>query len=291
MDCLLHSDILDNGDWWWDSSVERSARRLYLSSLRRLTWSIRNERLWGASIVWLHRRNHVRHHSIQHQTLHLDPVHEDLCRDSKRKLDVLEHPHCHLGQLSFLHYPHLHWDLPLSPAWEILERLDHHWALFGPKWDLHCSRSSQQFLGLRDPPATPGTDLETPDATKAQARHLCHLFDRTLVSLSTYIRHPHKSSYRCHSVCITSILRLYYTIRLAQTGDVTYNLAFMGLWTYAELSMGVVCACLPATPRFFKEVRERLSTLRSSSSYPRTTFFGLKSKQHHDQSSEENSEV
>ena len=68
------------------------------------------------------------------------------------------------------------------------------------------------------------------------------------------------------SVCITSVLRLYYSVRLAQSGDVSYNLALMGFWTYAELSVGIVCACLPVSPRFFQTVGPKLSRMTGSGS-------------------------
>ncbi|KAL8792454.1 MAG: hypothetical protein Q9195_004910 [Heterodermia aff. obscurata] len=65
-------------------------------------------------------------------------------------------------------------------------------------------------------------------------------------------------------VCITSILRLYYSVRLAQSGDISYNLALMGFWTYAELSVGILCACLPVSPRFFQTVGPKLTSSASS---------------------------
>lgn len=68
------------------------------------------------------------------------------------------------------------------------------------------------------------------------------------------------------SVCITSILRLYYSVRLAQSGDISYNLALMGFWSYAELSVGIVCACLPVSPRFFQFIGPKLSKLSRSGS-------------------------
>jgi hypothetical protein len=55
-------------------------------------------------------------------------------------------------------------------------------------------------------------------------------------------------------------------------------MAFVGFWTYAELSMSVVCSCLPYTPRFFQAVGQKLFTLAGSSSSTRTNLGGSKLK-------------
>ncbi|KAG7001877.1 hypothetical protein G7Y79_00030g064100 [Physcia stellaris] len=68
-------------------------------------------------------------------------------------------------------------------------------------------------------------------------------------------------------VCITSTLRLYYSVRLAQSGDISYNLALMGFWSYAELSVGIVCACLPVSPRFFQFIGPKLLRISRSGSW------------------------
>ena len=48
----------------------------------------------------------------------------------------------------------------------------------------------------------------------------------------------------------------------------------MGFWTYAELSMGVVCGCLPVSPKFFQTVSQKLSTMAGSGSSLRTMLGG-----------------
>ncbi|KAM0798522.1 hypothetical protein BDR22DRAFT_808975 [Usnea florida] len=66
--------------------------------------------------------------------------------------------------------------------------------------------------------------------------------------------------------CITSILRTYYTWKIVQSPDISYNMVPMGMWTYAELSTGIVISCLPVIPRFFQHIGPKLSsafTLRS----------------------------
>ena len=52
--------------------------------------------------------------------------------------------------------------------------------------------------------------------------------------------------------CITSILRLTYTRKIIDSEDFTYNICLMGLWAFAEISIGIIVACLPLVPRFFQ---------------------------------------
>ncbi|KAF6227624.1 hypothetical protein HO173_012153 [Letharia columbiana] len=68
--------------------------------------------------------------------------------------------------------------------------------------------------------------------------------------------------------CITSILRTYYTWKIVQSPDISYNMVPMGMWTYAELSTGIVISCLPVIPKFFQHIGPKVSsalTLRSKS--------------------------
>lgn len=50
---------------------------------------------------------------------------------------------------------------------------------------------------------------------------------------------------------VTSIMRTYYTWRVVQSPDITYNLCIMGMWSYAEISIGIIVSCLPVLPKFF----------------------------------------
>ena len=61
------------------------------------------------------------------------------------------------------------------------------------------------------------------------------------------------------SACITSVLRTYYTWKIVQSPDISYNMVPMGMWTYAELSTGIVISCLPVIPKFFQHVGPQLS--------------------------------
>lgn len=59
--------------------------------------------------------------------------------------------------------------------------------------------------------------------------------------------------------CAISIVRTYYTWKVTKLGDVSYNMIFFGLWTYAEISVGIIVTCLPISPRFFQFLGSKLS--------------------------------
>ncbi|KAK0511236.1 hypothetical protein JMJ35_005809 [Cladonia borealis] len=68
--------------------------------------------------------------------------------------------------------------------------------------------------------------------------------------------------------CITSILRTYYTWKIVTSPDITYHMAQMGLWTYAELATGVIISCLPVIPKFFQHVGGKISATIFSEATP-----------------------
>ena len=56
-----------------------------------------------------------------------------------------------------------------------------------------------------------------------------------------------------------SIMRTYYIWQLAESRDKSYMLAAFGLWSDAELSVGVFIGCTPVMPRFFQHVGPKVS--------------------------------
>lgn len=73
------------------------------------------------------------------------------------------------------------------------------------------------------------------------------------------------------SACVSSIIRLYYSIQLKNTGDVTYTVVIMGFWTYAEIASCILCGCLPVMPKFFQGVAKNFGALSTgNSSFIRT---------------------
>lgn len=66
-------------------------------------------------------------------------------------------------------------------------------------------------------------------------------------------------------------MRTYYTWELALSPDVTYNLALMGLWTYAEIAIGIIISCTPIFPRFYQEFGPKIYAVLSFGSTPSDT--------------------
>lgn len=46
--------------------------------------------------------------------------------------------------------------------------------------------------------------------------------------------------------------------------DISWNIAIMGLWTWAEMSVGVLVCCLPVTPKFFSFVNPKFQSMVTS---------------------------
>lgn len=82
------------------------------------------------------------------------------------------------------------------------------------------------------------------------------------------------------SVCITSIVRLYYAIQTFRTGDLTYNFVVLGLWTHVEITFGIFCGCLPVLPRFFKALQPKIQFLLKASFQIQTKFEGFRFGRH-----------
>ena len=68
-----------------------------------------------------------------------------------------------------------------------------------------------------------------------------------------------------NSACVTSVLRTYYTWRVVKSHDVNWDLIPMGLWTWAEISIGIIVGCLPTLPKFIQHVGTKIR-LQSSGS-------------------------
>ncbi len=65
---------------------------------------------------------------------------------------------------------------------------------------------------------------------------------------------------------MTSIVRTYYTLRVVQLPDISYNLAVMGLWASTELTIGTIISCLPVLPRFFQHFGPKVCSIFSFTS-------------------------
>lgn len=72
-------------------------------------------------------------------------------------------------------------------------------------------------------------------------------------------------------------MRIVYTYRIVHNeaeSDVSYNIAWMALWTYAEIALGMIVACTLSLPRLVQAKGGKLSSMFSSLTRP---FSSLKS--------------
>jgi hypothetical protein len=75
--------------------------------------------------------------------------------------------------------------------------------------------------------------------------------------------------------CAAASVRVYYAVRLAYTKDLTYTIAEMGLWTWVEIALGIICSCMPTLPKFVKSSAPIFTTMASSV----RSLLGSRSKQ------------
>ncbi|KAG8531295.1 uncharacterized protein KY384_002923 [Bacidia gigantensis] len=59
--------------------------------------------------------------------------------------------------------------------------------------------------------------------------------------------------------CIVSIVRTYYSFVVLESLDNTYVMMLNGFWAWAEMTIGILIACLPIMPRFFDEISSQCS--------------------------------
>ena len=60
----------------------------------------------------------------------------------------------------------------------------------------------------------------------------------------------------CDRDCIAAILRAYYTWRLVEETDYSWNTSIQGMCTALEMSFGILVATLPIAPRFYKHLKQ-----------------------------------
>lgn len=98
--------------------------------------------------------------------------------------------------------------------------------------------------------------METSNAISKEIRDIGNISRWLFVSLSLSLGQLYLPTH--FSACITSIIRIYYAVRLSHTGDMAYNFAVLGLWSHAEITCGIICGCLPVLPRFFLTLRPKI---------------------------------
>ncbi|KAF4628948.1 hypothetical protein G7Y89_g9200 [Cudoniella acicularis] len=84
--------------------------------------------------------------------------------------------------------------------------------------------------------------------------------------------------------CVSSLMRLIYSIQLLSTVDYTWVMLPLGLWCIAEVTSGILASCLPSIPRLFQHIRGKPNTAGNAPYTPngRNTFSGRRPKRSKD---------
>ena len=68
--------------------------------------------------------------------------------------------------------------------------------------------------------------------------------------------------------CLTSIMRTYYTWQFVDSSDKSHEFGRFGLWSAAELAVGIITGCLPVMPKFIQHIGSKFHTMFSTQSMP-----------------------
>lgn len=99
--------------------------------------------------------------------------------------------------------------------------------------------------------------MESSNVFQKKGWSLCNLSCRCFVSLlpphPTFTGWPRPNGFP--SACFSSLIRLYYSVRLSKSRDITYNVGLLGLWSLPEMTSGFLAICLTVSPRFFQSLK------------------------------------
>lgn len=70
--------------------------------------------------------------------------------------------------------------------------------------------------------------------------------------------------------CVCTFIRLIDIVKMGASLDQTYSFTLINLWGIAEVGIGLVCACFPVLPAFWKYLRKRHPSQAGTSYYART---------------------
>lgn len=124
--------------------------------------------------------------------------------------------------------------------------------------------------------------LESEDGAKEEDNDLCRIWYRDFVScfhrLAQHQRH-YADRVCENSACISSIVRLVYSVRMTRTHDTTWVVDAVLMWGFAEFTTVILAGALPTIPRLIQWLRERKGSPPYAQSYqnspkPAHTIFG-----------------
>ena len=70
---------------------------------------------------------------------------------------------------------------------------------------------------------------------------------------------------------IASAMRIPYLVRLSNQGeyaDISYEMMWVALWSWAEIALSIIVACTLSLPRLFRAKSEEISLLLSTAIQP-----------------------
>ena len=204
---------------------------------------------------------------------------------SASELHIL-YPHLgpHRCQQSLIHSYRLGDHLPVHSTRKNLEPFDSR-NLRQRVRHLHLWSSHESGLGHHTTDIASTLCLETADEFEAQTSDLGSVRNWSGVSIQdqgyqTYIL------MNLHSACISSLMRLIYSIQIFNSTDATWLWLPLALWWFAppqpnpyctaayiptsqaEITSGILCNCLPCMPRLLQHLlRNRNSSTQVSSTY------------------------
>ncbi len=125
-----------------------------------------------------------------------------------------------------------------------------------------------------DPHNPISSGLEVADPYQAQVCHRVCVWHRSIVRRSP-LNLEINSLRSHHSACIANAMVMLYVSR--QSGakaDISYNVAWMGLWAYAEIGLGLIVICTLSLPKFIEVKRKKLRLFLSSITRPFSSSSG-----------------
>lgn len=235
-----------------------------------IVWGDRDQ--FNIFLVGLHVGNSLRSDRLFHQTLYSSPVPQNLRSEPQsRHVHIRWSPRNPMAPLIILSHSHLFCDFHMHSTRETLESFDTTRTLLWSSGQFQVYRNIQcdyQFRTL-NPSHQIGLEVTTaPEEKDWNLHNLCNGFSVSVAPSTQPLErrsiNQRLADYQPSSrACIASIVRTYYSWELALSPDVTHNLGLVGLWTYAEISIGIVISCTPIFPRFYQEFGRKIYAVLS----------------------------
>lgn len=109
-----------------------------------------------------------------------------------------------------------------------------------------------------DPHTPISSGLEVADPYQAQVCHRVCVWRRSIVRRSPSNLGIHSLRSHCSACIANAMVILYVSRQSGAKADVSYNVAWMGLWAYAEIGLGLIVICTLSLPKFIEVKRKKL---------------------------------